>query len=178
MPSRGPPTARRTARPPSPRRRRGATPSPRPRPMTLMEAMRHEVATRRDHPPGGVGEVLRGTRAEHLHVPRRPPREQDRDQGGGPGDLERAGHLGEHAPAPGQGQAPRLHGGQARRPEARDRHARPRRFDRDLRGREVTMAVRKYKPTTPGRRGASVSSFDELTRGTPETWLVAQGRNK
>ena len=26
------------------------------------------------------------------------------------------------------------------------------------------MAVRKYKPTTPGRRGASVSSFDEITR--------------
>ena len=40
------------------------------------------------------------------------------------------------------------------------------------------MAVRKYKPTTPGRRGASVSSFDELTRSTPEKSLVAKGRNK
>ena len=28
------------------------------------------------------------------------------------------------------------------------------------------MPVRKYKPTTPGRRGSSVSSFDELTRRT------------
>src|SRR5436309_13900884 len=40
------------------------------------------------------------------------------------------------------------------------------------------MAVRKYKPTTPGRRGASVSSFDEVTRAKPERSLVAKGRNK
>src|SRR5437773_2516507 len=40
------------------------------------------------------------------------------------------------------------------------------------------MAVRKYKPTTPGRRGASASTFDELTRSTPEKSLVAKGRNK
>jgi large subunit ribosomal protein L2 len=40
------------------------------------------------------------------------------------------------------------------------------------------MAVRKYKPTTPGRRGASVSSFDEITRATPEKSLVSKGRNR
>jgi large subunit ribosomal protein L2 len=40
------------------------------------------------------------------------------------------------------------------------------------------MAVRKYKPTTPGRRGASVSTFEELTRSKPEKSLVAKGRNK
>ena len=40
------------------------------------------------------------------------------------------------------------------------------------------MAVRKYKPTTPGRRGASVSSFDEITRATPEKSLVEKGRNR
>ncbi|HYJ60182.1 MAG TPA: 50S ribosomal protein L2 [Actinomycetota bacterium] len=40
------------------------------------------------------------------------------------------------------------------------------------------MGVRKYKPTTPGRRGASVSTFDELTRSTPEKSLLAKGRNK
>ena len=40
------------------------------------------------------------------------------------------------------------------------------------------MAVRKYKPTTPGRRGASVSSFDEITRAKPEKALVAKGRKK
>jgi large subunit ribosomal protein L2 len=40
------------------------------------------------------------------------------------------------------------------------------------------MPVRKYKPTTPGRRGASVSSFDELTRATPEKSLLGKGRKK
>src|SRR2546429_1666715 len=40
------------------------------------------------------------------------------------------------------------------------------------------MPVRKYKPTTPGRRGSSVSSFDELTRAKPEKSLVAKGREK
>jgi large subunit ribosomal protein L2 len=40
------------------------------------------------------------------------------------------------------------------------------------------MAIRKYKPTTPGRRSASVSSFDEITRADPERSLVSKGRNK
>jgi large subunit ribosomal protein L2 len=40
------------------------------------------------------------------------------------------------------------------------------------------MAVRKYKPTTPGRRGASVSSFEEITRATPEKALLDKGRNR
>ncbi|MFM1845267.1 MAG: ribosomal protein, partial [Actinomycetota bacterium] len=34
------------------------------------------------------------------------------------------------------------------------------------------MAIRKYKPTTPGRRGASVSDFTEITRSTPEKSLL------
>ena len=40
------------------------------------------------------------------------------------------------------------------------------------------MAVRKYKPTSPGRRGASVASFDEITRREPEKSLVDKGRNR
>jgi large subunit ribosomal protein L2 len=40
------------------------------------------------------------------------------------------------------------------------------------------MAIRKYKPTTPGRRGGSVSGFDEITRDRPEKSLLAKGRNK
>ena len=44
------------------------------------------------------------------------------------------------------------------------------------------MAVRKYKPTTNGRRNASVSTFEEITTDTPEkSLLVSQhikaGRN-
>ena len=34
------------------------------------------------------------------------------------------------------------------------------------------MGIRKYKPTTPGRRGSSVSDFAEITRSTPEKSLV------
>ena len=34
------------------------------------------------------------------------------------------------------------------------------------------MAIRKYKPTTPGRRQSSVSKFDEITRSTPEKSLL------
>ena len=34
------------------------------------------------------------------------------------------------------------------------------------------MAVRKYKPTTPGRRGSSVSDFKEITRDQPEKSLT------
>ena len=40
------------------------------------------------------------------------------------------------------------------------------------------MAVRKYKPVTAGRRGASVSSFEEITRGSPERSLVQTSRRK
>jgi large subunit ribosomal protein L2 len=34
------------------------------------------------------------------------------------------------------------------------------------------MAIRKYKPTTPGRRGSGVSDFSELSRKGPEKALV------
>lgn len=44
------------------------------------------------------------------------------------------------------------------------------------------MAIRKYKPTTSSRRGASVSEFDTVTRSRPEKSLTGQkarsgGRN-
>ncbi|WP_149360556.1 50S ribosomal protein L2 [Lolliginicoccus suaedae] len=34
------------------------------------------------------------------------------------------------------------------------------------------MAIRKYKPTSPGRRGSSVADFSEITRSTPEKSLI------
>src|SRR5690606_31153986 len=40
------------------------------------------------------------------------------------------------------------------------------------------MGIRKYKPTTPGRRGASVSDFSEITRSKPEKSLLAPLHNK
>ncbi len=35
------------------------------------------------------------------------------------------------------------------------------------------MSIKKFKPTSPGRRFASVSSFEEITRSKPEKSLVA-----
>jgi large subunit ribosomal protein L2 len=40
------------------------------------------------------------------------------------------------------------------------------------------MAVRKYKPTTPGRRGSSVSDFGEITRSEPEKSLTKALKKK
>jgi len=40
------------------------------------------------------------------------------------------------------------------------------------------MPVRAYKPTSPGRRGMTVSSFEEITRSKPERSLVAKKVSK
>jgi large subunit ribosomal protein L2 len=40
------------------------------------------------------------------------------------------------------------------------------------------MAVRKYKPTTPGRRGSSVADFSDITRTEPEKSLTRPIKNK
>ncbi|HYZ11669.1 MAG TPA: 50S ribosomal protein L2 [Actinomycetota bacterium] len=40
------------------------------------------------------------------------------------------------------------------------------------------MALRKYKPTTPGRRGSSVSDFSEITRDRPQRGLVKKVTKK
>ena len=44
------------------------------------------------------------------------------------------------------------------------------------------MGIRKYKPTTPGLRGMTVSTFEEITKSTPEKSLTVtlkkhSGRN-
>src|SRR5712692_11865512 len=39
------------------------------------------------------------------------------------------------------------------------------------------MAIRKYKPTTPGRRGASQSDYSEVTRSRPEKRLSKSARS-
>jgi large subunit ribosomal protein L2 len=40
------------------------------------------------------------------------------------------------------------------------------------------MPVKSYKPTSPGRRGMSVSGFADITRGTPEKSLLGGRVNK
>ena len=60
--------------------------------------------------------------------------------------------------------APRLEEG--RRP------AQAGRLDRDLRGGSALMPIRRYKPTSPGRRFMSVSTFEEITKTKPEKSLL------
>ncbi|MDP3184011.1 MAG: 50S ribosomal protein L2, partial [Anaerolineales bacterium] len=38
------------------------------------------------------------------------------------------------------------------------------------------MAVKKYKPVTPGQRGMTGYSFDEITKSTPERSLLIAPR--
>jgi large subunit ribosomal protein L2 len=40
------------------------------------------------------------------------------------------------------------------------------------------MAIKVYRPTSPGRRGMSVSSFEEITRSTPERSLLTGTRRR
>lgn len=40
------------------------------------------------------------------------------------------------------------------------------------------MPVKVYKPTSPGRRGMSVATFEEITRTTPEKSLIAPKKEK
>lgn len=40
------------------------------------------------------------------------------------------------------------------------------------------MAIKMYKPTSPGRRGMSVSTFEEITRSTPERSLLRPLRER
>jgi large subunit ribosomal protein L2 len=40
------------------------------------------------------------------------------------------------------------------------------------------MALRKYKPTTPGRRGASAPGFEEITRSRPQRGLTRKVTKK
>ena len=48
----------------------------------------------------------------------------------------------------------------------------PGRHDRDLRRSAALMPIRRYKPTSPGRRFMSVSTFEEITKTKPEKSLL------
>ena len=69
-----------------------------------------------------------------------------------------------------------IHLRQASRHQAGDRHPRRGRFDRPVPGmrRGSAMALRKRKPTSPGRRFQTVADFSEVTRDRPERSLVDQ----
>src|SRR5207237_4878273 len=48
----------------------------------------------------------------------------------------------------------------------------------DLRGGSGLMPVRKFKPTSPGRRFMSVSTFEEITKSEPEKSLLEPLKKK
>src|SRR5581483_3379293 len=130
-----------------------------------------------------LGEELRGDDPRQLHVQGPPGRAQDAGAPGRRGALRRQGRAREHRQGRPEAEAarrpprhaPRLEEG--RRAAARGRH------DRDLPGStDLAMPVRRFKPTSPGRRFMTVSDFAEVTKSKPEKKLTEKltkkgGRN-
>src|SRR5262249_31343285 len=75
-----------------------------------------------------------------------------------------------HTSRQAQAQSPHRWLGSTPGVEARRRLPRRGRPDRDL--RELTMPVRKRKPTSPGRRFQTASDFSEITRVQPQKSLT------
>src|SRR6185437_14127879 len=91
---------------------------------------------------------------------------------GGRGALRGHGRAREHRQGAAEAEAARPVQGRASRLEEGDRRAQGRRLDRDLRRSAAVMPVRKFKPTSPGRRFMSVSTFEEITKTKPEKSLT------
>ncbi len=116
-----------------------------------------EGSTRRHPAPSGEREVLRAARLQRLHLRGRPGCLQAGDPRRRPGHLaRREGAQGQHAEPQGQEdpQPAVLHLRQPRRHQAGHRH--PRRVAPSTCSRGTEMAVRKRKPTSPGRRFQTV----------------------
>src|SRR5262249_60382897 len=89
---------------------------------------------------------------------------------------ERVGRQGrgrERRQEAGQAEAARSAQGHAAGLEEGNRRAQGGRHDRDLRGGAAVMPIRRYKPTSAGRRFMSVSTFEEVTKSEPEKSLLA-----
>ncbi len=116
-----------------------------------------------------------------------PAGEQDPDQGSGREDLQRQVQGGQYAERQAEARSRARPADVAvastarSRLEESDRDAAPGRAHRCLRaglarssteGRSQAMPIRKYKPTSPGRRSMSVSTFEEITKKEPEKSLI------
>src|SRR4051812_3278583 len=134
---------------------------------------RHELA-HGDHPPDRVREELRAALGQQVHVPRARPRAQDADPPGGRGDLRRARARGADDEREVEAEAPRLHVRPQPLVEEGRRSASPRGPHRTLRrpGDRRVMAVKRHKPTSPGRRFATWSDRAEVTKKEPEKSLT------
>src|SRR6185312_6718465 len=130
------------------------------------------------HQPRGLGEELQPHRGQQVLVPGPPEGPQDADSPGRRGALQREGGGRQRRAGSAEAEAPRLPQGREARLEEGHRAAARRRPHRDLRGGSRLMALRKYKPTSPGRRFRSVSSFEEVTKREPEKSLVEPVKRK
>ena len=88
----------------------------------------------------------------------------------------------QHPQGAGEAEAPRHDQGHEPGLEEGHRAAQARRDDRVLRGSTALMPVRRFKPTSPGRRFMTVSDFAEVTKSKPEKALTEKltkkgGRN-
>src|SRR4051794_15269712 len=156
-----------------PARSRAARRRPRPlRARWRPDVFRPQGPSRRPARAGRLREELRAPRREQVHLPRPPRREQDRDQDRGRAGVRRQGEQRQHTQPRGQAQAHAHRLRPAQGDQARHRVGRRGRPHRYLRRAGQLMGIRKYKPTTPARRGSSVADFVEVTRSEPEKSLV------
>src|SRR5258708_20064539 len=140
---------------------------------TSCNGERHEPASRRSvDPPRHLGEELRADHAEPVHVQGAQGRAQDAGPAGRRAAVRREGREGKQPQGAGQAEAARAYQGRPSRLEEGDRRAQGRRLDRDLRGGSALVPIRRYKPTSPGRRFMSVSTFEEITKSKPEKTLL------
>src|SRR5215831_13982721 len=145
---------------------------------------RHESSSERSAAgPGRVREELRADRGQqHLLVPHPPGRAQDAGPPGRRGALRRHGPARERPQGAVEAQAPRPAQGNEAGLEEGDRPAEGGGHDRDLRRSAHLMPIRRYKPTSAGRRFMTVSTFEEVTKSKPDKALTTKlskkgGRN-
>src|SRR5262249_27887627 len=130
-----------------------------------------------------LGEELLRHRARQVHVPRARGRAPHPGPAGGRAAVpRRQGDEGEHRQGAAEAEAPRPHPRYEAGLEEGDRPAPARRHHRVLRRSPALMPVRRFKPTSPGRRFMTVSDFKEVTKSKPEKSLTEKltkkgGRN-
>src|SRR5688572_13039731 len=126
-----------------------------------------------DHQARHLREELRPARGQQVHVPRARACQQDAGAPGDRGDLRCARRRRAHGLGEAQAEAPRAlernpppleEGG--RDPPSGRHHRAVRRAEHRI------MAIKKYKPTSPGRRFATYLKHEAVTKSEPEKALT------
>src|SRR5207248_1065066 len=129
-----------------------------------------------------LGEELRRHVRRQVHVPRARGCSPHAGAPGRRAAVRRQGRARQHDQGAAEAEAPRNDQGHEAGLEEGDRPAQARSHDRVLRGGPALMPVRRFKPTSPGRRFMTVSDFKEVTKSKPEKALTEKltkmgGRN-